>query len=207
MESEVFIYTLAEPDTGAVRYVGKTNDLRQRLFDHSCDSTTRKMNKRLSWIKSLKARGYLPKIEVLEVVGESDWEEAEKFWIESLRFLECDLVNSNGGGLGGFLPIRQVRNRISTASSSRKHRPETVAKIAAASKRLMQEPDRRAKFIASRNTWTEESRRKLASSKTGKPRDEATRKKLWAGCMLSRFQKGDNIAPEKVAAAREILGL
>ena len=53
MENYVYIYTLTDPITNQVRYVGKTKNLKQRRHNHlnKClDKNTHKRN----WINSLR---------------------------------------------------------------------------------------------------------------------------------------------------------
>lgn len=108
-----FIYALCEPDTGAVRYVGKANDPQRRLHRHVCNPKGR--NHRICWIKGLKKRGLSPKLEVLLEVSKTDW----KFWecdmIAMFREVGADLVNGTNGGDGGQIhnPSDEQRRRQS----------------------------------------------------------------------------------------------
>lgn len=121
MDNTVFIYTLSDPKTGLVRYVGKTTNLKQRLFDHTCNykDPTKRVNHRFCWINSLKKEGLMPVMEVLEETTIELWQEAETFWISSLKFLGLDLVNSNSGGVGGNGPSLEARRKISESSKAR----------------------------------------------------------------------------------------
>ena len=94
------IYTLSCPDTGAIRYVGKSNDLQTRLRDH-ISSSGRERTRRANWVRSLKRQGKKPVIESLDVVPESDWQRWEQYWIQVVG--GCwgfDLTNGDAGGLG-----------------------------------------------------------------------------------------------------------
>jgi len=129
MNTNCFIYTLAHPLTGEVRYVGKAVRPHQRLLSHLKD---REKTHKVNWIKSLFAQGLQPKLEILEEVSSSAWEEAERFWIQSLKFMGCRLTNSNGGGLGGKEPSIETRKRIGEANKLRVTSEETRRKISAA---------------------------------------------------------------------------
>lgn len=99
--STVFIYTLSDPRTGIVYYVGKTISMQRRFGTHIYHSS--RTSRKVKWISSLKAVGILPVMETLEVLEGQDtrqWALAEKFWIESLRFLGCPLTNEKKGGGG-----------------------------------------------------------------------------------------------------------
>lgn len=95
----VYIYTLADPITQEIRYVGKTRNLLQRRHNHlnSCrDKNTYKRN----WINKLREQGYLPIMEVLDEVLESEWRYWEKFWILQIKSWGFKLVNFTDGGDG-----------------------------------------------------------------------------------------------------------
>tara|TARA_R110000868_G_scaffold118456_3_gene314121 strand:+ start:2105 stop:2767 length:663 start_codon:yes stop_codon:yes gene_type:complete len=92
-----FIYTLNDPDTNEVRYVGKSDNPQKRLYMHLWrESKTHKW----SWIKSLKDKGLTPLLEVLDEVPLDDWRFWEKYWIAQLKVWGCDLVNHTEGGEG-----------------------------------------------------------------------------------------------------------
>jgi len=94
------IYTLSCPDTGAIRYVGKSNDLPTRLRDH-ISSSGRERTRKANWVRSLKRQGKKPVIESLDVVPEAEWQQWEQYWIQVVG--GCwgfDLTNGDSGGLG-----------------------------------------------------------------------------------------------------------
>src|SRR3990167_2619318 len=111
-----FIYGLCDPITQQLRYVGKTNNLKKRLWTH-----LRSMEKShlYSWIKSLKNRGLTPEIFIIERTLSSAWREAEMFWISYFRAIGADLTNQLDGGLGGAVRGRTIsketRKKISAA--------------------------------------------------------------------------------------------
>jgi hypothetical protein len=112
MARPVTIYALAEPDTCEVRYVGKTiMKPEQRLRGHLND---RCVCHRTKWLKSLKSK---PKIIVLQVCDELNWEQSERFWIAYYRSIGAKLVNQTFGGDGPG-----------------KFHPEVIAKISAGTK-------------------------------------------------------------------------
>ena len=57
----VFIYTLSDPITNDVRYIGKTNDVKFRFNDHIKKSKNNKTHKD-KWISSLLNKGLKPLI-------------------------------------------------------------------------------------------------------------------------------------------------
>ncbi|MCC6361844.1 MAG: hypothetical protein IT450_24175 [Phycisphaerales bacterium] len=102
------IYALKDPNTGAVRYVGKTvTPLRERLKGHLSDARVgRSSTHVMNWLRLLLRAGQKPVIEPLEVVpAGKDWEIRERYWIERGRALGWSLVNiSLGGESGNGLP-------------------------------------------------------------------------------------------------------
>lgn len=124
----VYIYTLAHPITGEIRYVGKTYRYEKRKIEHLYEGNrTRKSN----WIKSLRKIGLKPVMEPLEIIEDSndeDWQEAERFWIENLKFLGCNLTNLEAGGLSGKRPSEETRRKISDSNKGRIVSAETRRK-------------------------------------------------------------------------------
>lgn len=92
----IFIYALCDPETGEVKYIGKTNNPRTRYGDHLGDWSA---SEKTRWIAQLKFRDLKPKMEILEefLDSELDWREVERFWIRYWRFLGANLVNGTDG--------------------------------------------------------------------------------------------------------------
>jgi hypothetical protein len=110
------IYTLAHPVTGVVRYVGKANKLQPRYSLHlRKDEGTAKSR----WIQSLRRRGLLPVMEVLDIVPSSEWQFWEMYWIGQLKAWGCILYNGDNGGLGTDRLTANVKGKISKSLSGR----------------------------------------------------------------------------------------
>lgn len=117
---QYLVYTLSDPETDELRYVGMTTKpLNTRLNGHFVPSTLKKEeNHRTHWLRLLRAKGVKPKIELLEgCVGLEQMREAERFWIEQLRALGFRLVNTTDGGEGipGLKMSDETRARMSEA--------------------------------------------------------------------------------------------
>lgn len=121
---ERVVYTLSDPHTGAIRYVGKTcRGLKQRLKDHLLPKNLKARTHKNCWLKALAARGAKPVIEIVEVAGDGV-DEAERFWISQFRALGFDLTNATDGGEGTTglkrLPRTEAhRARLSAALKGR----------------------------------------------------------------------------------------
>lgn len=94
----VFIYALKCPETGQIRYVGKSINPACRFRAHLC---VNKKDHRTNWIKSLAKRGLKPALEIVDEVPESEWQQWEVAYIEFFREQDCKLTNLTPGGEAG----------------------------------------------------------------------------------------------------------
>lgn len=147
--SHVFIYALKCPNTGDVRYIGKAKNVANRFRAHLNRATEK--NHRACWIRSLKAQGLKPLLEVLDEVSEEFWPQWEVAWIAFFREEGADLVNGDDGGEGGHKRIvsGETRRKLSLAGKGKKRSSpmplETRAKLAAAHTGLRSSVESRAK--------------------------------------------------------------
>ncbi len=156
------IYSLCDPESGAVRYVGITRrSLKERLRTHirfAKDSN----NHRSTWIRSVIARGLRPTITTLEETMDV---ERERWWIVHYRSLGCDLTNGNDGGGGcpawneeareavrrgvtGFRHTEEAKRKISDAAREQcaNRTPEHIAKIANKTRGQVRTPEQRQRM-------------------------------------------------------------
>jgi len=143
------IYSLADPSTGEIRYVGRSTNPKARLREHV--KHARNMvedTHKARWIRALLAQSQRPALSVIEVVEGGAWQERERYWISELRSRGCKLTNLSDGGDGncGF-----------------KHRPESIEKY-------------RLKMKG--RPKSEEHRRNLSIAKTGMKMSDAFRQKM-----------------------------
>lgn len=93
-----YIYALADPRTGIVRYVGKTNDPQFRLEGHLRD---KRNCARVKWLRELVSLGLQPQMIILEIIHPPlSWQDAEIWWIATGRERGWDLTNVSDGGEG-----------------------------------------------------------------------------------------------------------
>lgn len=135
----VFIYALTDPITSAIRYIGKSNNPVQRLREH-ISSCVKEKNHRACWIRSLKSKGLIPVINIIDEVSVAEWPSWEVAYIEFFREQGCDLVNGTlggecGPGLSGaqhpFFGLTGSKHpRFGQPGANRgiKQSPETIAK-------------------------------------------------------------------------------
>ena len=92
----VEIYGLYDPESGALRYVGKAKKSALRFKNHLREAI-REDRPVHRWIRKLMDAGKLPRLEVLESVEDQDWQEAEIRLI-ALHRTTSQLLNIADGG-------------------------------------------------------------------------------------------------------------
>lgn len=92
-----YIYGLYAEE-GKIRYVGKTNNLEKRLYEHILNSKLKKTHKDI-WIQKELKNGNEIKIVLLEEVNYENWQNSEIKWIE--KYKNNNLTNHAKGGTGG----------------------------------------------------------------------------------------------------------
>ena len=128
----VFIYGLADPISGNVRYIGKSVNPKARLIQHL--RFVNPSNHKEYWLNSLKKLGLVPEIVILETTSQKFSSEAEIFWIAKYRSEENLLTNVTEGGEGGAVFLGRKHSEISKMKLSiyrtgKKHSQETLEKM------------------------------------------------------------------------------
>ena len=117
------IYTLKDPNTDEIRYVGvTTTTLNQRLSAHIYDAKHKKGRHVLNWIKTVLNTNKRPIIELLEEVDDAVWEIMERYWISQFKSWGYKLTNTDKGGKGVITKDKRSKDSI-TRSSEAKYRP------------------------------------------------------------------------------------
>ena len=89
-----FIYSLSDPDTNEVRYIGKANNLKYRLWAHIHEAKHDLRNQhKCNWIKTLLDKDKKPVIDVIEEVSMDDWQSCEIYWISQFTAWGFNLIN------------------------------------------------------------------------------------------------------------------
>ena len=170
--SKYLIYSLSDPRTGEIRYVGKSCCGLARPFRHLKSVGRTHKDK---WVRSLQSEGFQPLIEVIEDFPTPDVvDEAERFWISQLRSLGFRLTNHTDGGEGslGRITSQATRDKIGLANSGhthwlgRKHTPESKAKIALAAANRSPEWRKQRSIIS--GSVSKQSRLRNSKSQGGK---------------------------------------
>lgn len=183
-----FIYALCEPDTGEVRYIGKADDpeirFRRHLRLEAADFNTHKSR----WVRSIRSKGLLPKLEILCKASRDNWREVERLQIRLAKMCGLDLVNGSPGGEGfgsgadnpnyGKAASRDTRAKMSASAKMRTGRfvsTETRNKLRAVFLGRKMSPQDRAKLSASKMGVTTGPRKfehklKIGASQAGRKR-------------------------------------
>lgn len=171
------IYTLSDPRTQEVRYVGVTFRGKRRYNEHISRAMTGGKTHRDCWIRSLIVAGVRPFYRVVETGDGDGWQDAERAWIAKYRQSER-LVNHTDGGDGTpGLPISpEIRRRLSearkgvpyppgriSAMKGKQHTPEALEKIRVASKgrRMPDSMRRKLSALRKQNPTSPEQRAKM----------------------------------------------
>ena len=124
---EEFIYTLTDPNSGLIRYIGKTMCVVKRFKEHIKKSKLSKTHKN-NWINSLLKNNQQPIIEVIDTVDIKLLNFYEIYWIDQFRTWGFSLTNeANGGGGGNLGSI--VNKKISEKLKNRVFNQKTIEKM------------------------------------------------------------------------------
>ena len=80
MNKTSYIYTLTDPRTNEVHYVGKT--IRPKLRSYQNCSTVFYGRRVAAWAREVRASGYSPLFEIIEECERADGLRREKSWID-----------------------------------------------------------------------------------------------------------------------------
>jgi Zn finger protein HypA/HybF involved in hydrogenase expression len=102
--SEVSIYTLSDPDTKIVHYVGQTVNPAKRLIQH-IESSKKSRRKSSLWISGLVQAGKRPHMNVIDTCAKDEADSVEAQWIVFYMILNPSL-NKNDHGFPVMLVSR-----------------------------------------------------------------------------------------------------
>ena len=200
-----YVYTLTDPRTNEVRYVGWTTNLSRRFREHIAEPKRYRTHKS-NWIRSILADGQRPTLTVVETgIGEG-WEAVERKWIAHYRAEGCKLTNATDGGNGALNRViaPETRQKISATKRARGIPPESKERIIAAHRGKKQTPEHKAKAADARRGWkqTPEAGEKIGAFNRGKKQSPEHTVKAIAG---RKAKSGWKLSPEvraKIGATR-----
>jgi len=141
-----FIYSLACPETGSIKYVGKADNPQRRLKAHMRRPCSTGM---WVWRGLLKASGLMPVLSILEECAIEIWGERERWWINHFRAMpHSTMLNVLNGGNGSGECAEVTREKKRIARSGRVNSPETRRKISESNMGKIQTAESRLKISA-----------------------------------------------------------
>jgi hypothetical protein len=122
--SRKFIYGLIDPRDGQLRYVGQSSvGMKRAKALHSA--------KCMSWQKSLRSKGLVEDVEVLEETEQLN--DAEIFWIAYYKMIGANLTNLTDGGDGLKNASTETKMKLSKISKERwvksEYRDAVISKL------------------------------------------------------------------------------
>jgi hypothetical protein len=120
-----FIYSLSDPRTNQIRYIGKSDNPKIRLESHLKD---KKFNHKVNWIRSLSILKLKPIVEVVDEVAEDEWQFWEIHYISLFKSWGFKLTNSTLGGEGLSDPTGEIAKKISESLKGQVQSKETKQK-------------------------------------------------------------------------------
>jgi hypothetical protein len=109
------IYGLFDPETGALRYIGKANNSAKRLKQHLREYR-RSKTPVYAWIGKLVRKGLSPEMRVLETAD--DWREAERRLIADARARGVRILNVRTRSSASSPCARDNTARISSPATA-----------------------------------------------------------------------------------------
>ncbi len=191
------IYSLRDPRTSEIRYVGKSHrGLHARMSQHLHDARIGKKQYVYNWMRPLLVAGLRPIVCILQVGAGPEWGQAERRWIGIMRERGEPLTNLTDGGEGtpGFVPSPQFRDRVRKALMGNKHALGCIRSFEtrATLRGINRSPETRAKMSrAQKGRFVSlEARAKMRLAHLGKPispeqRNKRLGKKNSLGCVRS----------------------
>lgn len=155
-----FIYTLTDPETLQIRYVGKTDNPHRRLLAHKRQCVDNKTHCK-RWIATLNAKSLAPTMSIIEEVSKDAWEDKERYWIQHYRALGADLTNitRGGGRKSGCAMSEEHRQKLIKIKTGVPLSDSHKISLSNAAKRKFRETDAREKLSRRWASLTDEQAR------------------------------------------------
>lgn len=118
---KVYIYSLSDPITNEVRYIGKTIRIKKRYKEHIYKARLPKTHRDF-WILKLLNMELKPTMSILEECNEENWGSREQYYIS----IHSNLTNLTLGGEGshGYVPKEETKEKLRKANTGKKRTEE-----------------------------------------------------------------------------------
>ncbi len=168
MSKKVYIYGLYDPRDYQLRYIGKTEKLRKRLWHHLKDAKAGQKTYKANWMRQLLSEGLEPTIGILMETTEDNWPEDERTCIAEAVANGANLTNLTEGGEGiiGYGHSEETKRKISQSNKDQ-------GKIPPSWKGRKQSPEHIRKRVEARQEGgnyghSEETKGKISQNRKGK---------------------------------------
>lgn len=188
----IYIYTLKDPLSNEVRYIGKTINLKERYKNHiKIKSNDYKSN----WIKSLKIKGLKPIIEILDSTESDDWEWLEQYWISQFKSWGFRLTNMTSGGDSNYTFTDDIKRKMSIQRTGKKQSESCIELRISSVRRKVNQYDLNGVYIKTFNSIIDVSK-EFKVSTTSIKQVLNGRSRLSKGFQFKYFKDNtDNILP------------
>lgn len=112
----IYIYGLVDPRDNLIRYIGKTNNLKNRYKHELCSAKLDPQKfHRNSWIKGLLDINLKPEQFIIDIVEPNEWKFWEKHYISLYKSWGYNLTNHSNGGYGSDSVSAETKLKISNS--------------------------------------------------------------------------------------------
>lgn len=163
------IYSLVDPRTNRIRYIGLSVNLYYRKKQHLDKSNKRTKGPHLlNWLNQLYELNLQPTFTIIDKCSVEKLQERERYWIKYHKSIGADLVNISDGG-EDFNCASSTRQKISASLMGHEVLPETREKLRlAAIEQHKTNP----------HTYTEEQKKALSEARKGMKFTEEHKKNI-----------------------------
>lgn len=131
---DIIIYTLIDPRNNQVRYIGKSNNPKQRLANHINRSKSCFNSPIHCWIRKLLSLNLKPILFIQEICNENNWQEREIYWIQYYREKYENITNVSDGGISPLKNKEYQKEVISKKTFKEVHQYDLSGKYIASHK-------------------------------------------------------------------------
>lgn len=205
------IYTLSDPRTDEVRYVGKTRDPKGRIRNHI---GKREHNHKGNWIESLRKLNLTPIVHFIDNVPTTEWSFWEQHWIQTFLGWGFKLTNMNaGGGLyARFTPELKAKHKASFTEAVcedmrdkakiNMNKPEVKMKHSEAVKLAMNNPETKTKMQKTNDIKGNSARSEKVKAFWANPENKLKRSAAMRKANASADVKAKRVASGKKRAEK-----